>query len=107
MVIRKDVLLLFSSVTLVILCFTLYQYIVVTRNSSNSSGIGLYLLSIPIQVFGLSRFFFWQTIRPKKPNKIHICFTRENTTANLLYSNFGFVDGGLDEHGQINLILQT
>jgi ribosomal protein S18 acetylase RimI-like enzyme len=43
----------------------------------------------------------------KKPNKIHICFTKENTTANLLYSNFGFVDNGLDEYGQINLILQT
>ena len=43
----------------------------------------------------------------KKPNKIHIGFTKENTTANFLYSNFGFVDNGLDELGQINLILQT
>jgi len=80
MVIRKDVLLLFSSVTLVILCFALYQYIVVTRNSSNSSGIGLYLLSIPIQVFGLSRFFFWQSIRARLANRIFALYSLLVTT---------------------------
>ena len=43
----------------------------------------------------------------KKPNKIHICFTKENAAANSLYSSFGFVDNGIDKHSQINLILQT
>ena len=43
----------------------------------------------------------------KKPKKIHICFAKENTAANRLYSKFGFVDNGIDEHGQINLMLQT
>ena len=43
----------------------------------------------------------------KAPQKIHICFTKENTIANSLYSSFGFVESGIDEHGQINLVLQT
>ena len=44
--------------------------------------------------------------KTKKPIRIHICFTKENTAANALYSSFGFVENGIDEHGQINLVSQ-
>jgi len=43
----------------------------------------------------------------KGPKKVHICFMKENTVASSLYSSFGFESGGIDEHGQINLVLQT
>ncbi|WP_196161545.1 GNAT family N-acetyltransferase [Reinekea sp. G2M2-21] len=60
---------------------------------------------------GIGRMAFDLAIRDiatsKKPRKIHICFTKENVAANTLYSSFGFVDNGIDEHGQINLVLQT
>lgn len=43
----------------------------------------------------------------KSPKKIHICFTKENTVANDLYTSFGFSYNGVDEYGQINLILKA
>ena len=41
------------------------------------------------------------------PRKIHISFNKGNVAANDLYSSFGFVDNGIDEYGQINLVLKT
>lgn len=43
----------------------------------------------------------------KCPQRVHICFTMENKAASSLYSSSGFVENGVDEHGQINLLLQT
>ncbi len=42
-----------------------------------------------------------------RPESIHICVTPENVVAHRLYVGFGFKDNGVDEFGQINLILRT